>query len=103
MPSATAVVNGDSFGWKKRMYGSSDVSVNRSVISASISGVSASRPEPDTDRRGDAASISIVSSSPRSDRRPLHLADAFVAGEEIVDAAAARRSAAIRTCRCRWR
>ncbi len=37
VPSATAVVNGDSLGWKKRMYGSSDVWVNCSVISASIS------------------------------------------------------------------
>ena len=37
VPLATAVVNGDSRGSKKRRYGSSDVSWNRSDISASIS------------------------------------------------------------------
>ena len=71
VPSATAVVNGDNCGWKKRMYGSSDVSVNRSVASVSISGVSAMRPDPVTLRRRDAASISTVSACPRSDNRPV--------------------------------
>ena len=58
VPLATAVVNGDSSGWNARTYGSSDVSVTRNVSSASASGVSATRPAPETTRRGDAASSS---------------------------------------------
>ena len=52
LPLTTAVVNGDSRGSKARTYGSSEVSVNRSVSSASDSGVSAMRPVADTDEPG---------------------------------------------------
>ena len=61
------------------------MSAKRSVSSASISGVSAMRPEPDTTSRGDAASISR--SELAAQRQPAgELADAFVAGEQVVDA-----------------
>ncbi len=64
LPLATAVVNGESRGSNARTYGSSDVSATLNVSSASISGVSAMRPAPDTARRGDAASSFSVISSP---------------------------------------
>ena len=53
VPSATAVVNGDIFGAKKRRYGSSDVSEKRSVQLGVHLGVRARRPDPETDRRFD--------------------------------------------------
>ena len=70
-PLATAVVNGDSFGTNRRTYGSSELSWNRNVISASACGVSAMRPVPVTARRGDAASTSPLSSLPRSASVPV--------------------------------
>ena len=103
VPSATAVVNGDIFGAKKRMYGSSDVSENRSVNSASISGVRARRPDPDTDRRLDEASKSIVSIWPRSDRCPWTWPMPSSAGEQVGDADRDVVAGHPRTCRCRWR
>ena len=88
MPPATAVVNGDSRGSKNRTYGSSDVSRNRSVSSASISSVSAMRPAPETDetrrRRFEIERQQLAAQS----RLSGELADAFVAGEQVVDARA---------------
>ena len=71
VPPATALAKGESCGAKKRRYGSSDVLANRRVSSESIWSVIAILPEPDTTSRGDAASSSTVSSSPRSDSRPV--------------------------------
>ena len=86
VPLATAVVNGDSRGSKERRYGSSDVSWNRIDISALSRSVSSSRPEPETERRGDAASKSAVSSVAAQRQPARDLTDAFVAHEQIVDA-----------------
>ena len=83
--AAIAVVNGDSRGTKNRTYGSSDVSPNRTVSSASISGVSAIRPSTFMSRRGEPTSRSSASRSPRRFSLPDNMTDAFVAGEEIVD------------------
>ena len=91
------------FGAKKRMYGSSDVSEKRSVISASISGVRARRPDPETERRFDEASNSIVSISAAQRQAALDLADAFVGRRTGRRCRSGRRSADSRTCRCRWR
>ena len=71
MPLATAVVNGESFGTNRRTYGSSELSWKRNVSSASACGVSAMRPVPVTASRGDAASISPLSSVPRSASVPV--------------------------------
>ena len=71
VPLATAVVNGDSSGRNVRTYGSSDVSVNRNVSSASYSSVIETRPVPLTIRRGEAASISMPSVLSRIVRRAV--------------------------------
>ena len=71
VPLATAVVNGDSSGRKVRTYGSSDVSVNRNVSSASYSSVIETRPVPLTIRRGEAASSSMPSVLSRIVRRAV--------------------------------
>ena len=102
-PLATAVVNGDSLGTNSRTYGSSELSWKRNVSSASACGVSAMRPVPVIARRGDAASIVAAQLVAAQRQRAGHLADAFLADEQIVDAELARRCAARRTCRCRWR
>ena len=86
VPPATAVVNGERRGSKKRTYGSSEVSAKRTVSSASISAVSAMRPEPETTRRGEAASISQREQLAAKRQPAVQLADAFVAGEQVVDA-----------------
>ena len=70
-PLATAVVNGESRGSNSRTYGSSELSWNRNVSSASACGVSATRPVPVIASRGDAASRSPLSSLPRSVSEPL--------------------------------
>ena len=56
LPLAIAVVYGESCGSNARRYGSSDVSATVNERSASICSLSAMVPEPETARRGDAAS-----------------------------------------------
>ena len=100
LPLAIAVVNGDSCGLNARMYGSSDVSATLNDSSASISAVSAMRPAPDTARRGDAASSLSVISVAVDVHVADHLADAFVADEDVADGRAHVVARARRTCRC---
>ena len=64
LPLAMAVVNGDSVGLNARTYGSSEVSETLNDKSAFSSGVSSTRPRPDTARRGEAASSATVIISP---------------------------------------
>ena len=88
VPLPTAVVNGEKRFSNARAYGSSDVSVKRSVMSASCVSVRSMRPVPDTARRGDAASISIVMTVAAHVEPARDFADAFVGDEQVADAAA---------------
>ncbi len=86
VPPATAFVNGDSRGSKNRRYGSSDVLENRSVSSASICGGqrdAAGAGHHQTGRGG----LELDGQQLAAQRETAgELADAFVAGEQIVDA-----------------
>ena len=86
MPLATAVVNGDSRGSKKRRYGSSDVSWNRIDISASMP-VGQLEPAGAGDEQTRRRGLEIGGQQLAAQRQPARdLADAFLADEQIVDA-----------------
>ena len=101
--SATAVVNGDSRGSKKRRYG-----IERRVLEPhrhlGVHPVGQREPAGAGDGQTRRGGFELGGQQLAAQRQPAgDLADAFVAGEQIVDARPSRRSGARRSCRRRSR